>query len=431
MDETGKRLGIDLRQAIGALADALDSVGIDDLYHGKRVGCMARACGQVLGLEATESESLLREGLLHDIGVSSTRLHRSLVREIDWHGAETHCQTGEYLLARCPPLAEHAAVVRYHHTHWPRLASHDLEEEVKTRANLIFLADRADALIAQHGGQTPFDAREMVRVYLPRFSGSLFRPDLVEAFLAASDSEAFWLALEPPFLLNWLEQWMRLDGEAEILEPDLLRAIACLFSHCVDAKSPFTAEHSTGVARLARWLGERAGLDEPTCDRLEIAGLMHDIGKLRVPDEVLEKPGPLNRKERAAMKRHSFDSLRILGGIGGLEEIAQWASQHHEKLDGSGYPFRQDRSQLSLPARVLTVADIFQALAQHRPYRKTLPAATIVSILRAMAKEGKIDPDLVGLVIAQADTCWELALHGADLCSGFRPPPGGPRTPGS
>jgi putative nucleotidyltransferase with HDIG domain len=148
--------------------------------------------------------------------------------------------------------------------------------------------------------------------------------------------------------------------------PDELYRLGEIFARIVDAKSPFTAEHSVGVARLARYLGERLGLEAGHVDRLEIAALLHDLGKLRVPDEILDKPGRLDARERKIINAHSFETFRILRGIRGFEEIALWAACHHEEPDGSGYPSTSTPPR-RLEARILRVADIFQAMVQSAP----------------------------------------------------------------
>jgi putative nucleotidyltransferase with HDIG domain len=122
-----------------------------------------------------------------------------------------------------------------------------------------------------------------------------------------------------------------------------LKQLATLFSCIVDAKSPFTAHHSLGVAGLSRWLAEKMGLPTARCEQLEIAALLHDLGKLRVPDEILEKPAGLNPHERSLINAHSFETYQILRHIHGFEEIACWAAYHHEEPDGHGYPFHLGR----------------------------------------------------------------------------------------
>jgi putative nucleotidyltransferase with HDIG domain len=237
----------------------------------------------------------------------------------------------------------------------------------------------------------------------------MFSAELIDAFAEVSRPEAFWLRLEPPYLLDYFEPWLRSEADSPELGFDSFHSMASLFSNCVDAKSEFTAEHSAGVARLAGQLGRWFGLSTLACQKLEIAGLLHDIGKLRVPDEILDKPGPLDGPERDVMERHSFDSQYILGRIGGLEDVALWASQHHEKLDGDGYPFRAAGAALSPEARILAVADIYQALAQDRPYRTAMPVDRILAVLRELASDGKVDGEIVDLVADHAESCYRLA----------------------
>jgi len=399
---------INLREVIYALSDALDLVGVDDMYHGKRVAVMVGHCCGALGWERAVTDDLLAGAMVHDIGVSSTRVHEHLVGELDWKESEVHCRVGHALLAQCPPLAHLAELVLHHHTHWERLGSVQVADGVASMANLIFLVDRVDALVAQHGGPTPLISRGPVRRVIESHRGEMFAPELVDVFMEVSRPDSFWLSLEPRFLARYLGAWVK-QGQRRPIEFARLECIAWMFSHCVDAKSRFTAEHSRGVARLSVALGEWMGLGELDRQKLELAGLLHDLGKLRVPDEILEKPGPLTSDELAIMERHSFDSRVVLDGIQGLEDVAEWASQHHETLDGRGYPYRRRGADLGIQARIVAVADVFQALAQDRPYRKSMNLPEILEVLEETVKDGHLDRHLVDLVEANLARCWELA----------------------
>ncbi len=400
---------LNLRQAIYALSDALDLVGIDDVYHGKRVGIMATECGRALGWNENRLCDLFDAGLLHDCGVSSTQVHRNLVTQLDWEHSQEHCIRGHALLQGFPPLAHLAQTVRYHHTHWDALIQLGLPEPAALQANLIYLADRADALASPYYGQdTLLLQRGKIHDTLRRHSGSLFAPQLVEAFLGASQSEAFWLNLEPRSIALYLAD-MAASGQSTQLDYATLKQLALLFSTIVDAKSAFTVEHSLGVARLARFLGEKSGLPAETCDKLEIAGLLHDVGKLGVADGILEKPAPLDGRERAAMMRHSFESYQLLRHIPGFEDIALWCAFHHETPDGKGYPFHRHSPALSQEARIVTLADIFQALAQKRPYRDALPPSDILLHLKEFAAAGQLEAALVTLAEQNLEACWQAA----------------------
>lgn len=405
-----KTLQANLRHVIYALSDALDLVGVDDVAHGKRVGIMAAECGRTLGLPEAEVTFLFDLGLLHDIGVSSTRVHHNLVAQFDWTESHTHAEAGHALLAGYAPLAAMALPVRYHHTHWDELSSLDLSPAVARQANLIFLVDRVDALAASHyADNTLFLHTQSIRDQIAQCSGTLFSPELVQGFLETSRSEAFWLLLEPRSVQTCLQDQLS-RGTASLVSVRDLMPLAEIFACIVDAKSPFTAQHSLGVSRLARFLGEQMGISQENCDKLEIAGLLHDLGKLRVPDEILDKPGKLDPRERLIINTHSFETFQILHNLTGFEEIAPWASYHHEEPGGTGYPFHLKGEDLPLEARILRVADIFQALAQHRPYRQGLDIGRIMEFLTELEQQGRLDADIVAMIRNHPDQSMQAAV---------------------
>jgi len=233
----------------------------------------------------------------------------------------------------------------------------------------------------------------------------------VELFLATSRPEAFWLLLEPRAIQAYLQDVLAQARpyRASVAE---LRGLAAIFARIVDAKSPFTFDHSVGVARVARLLAERLGDDPETCDQVEIAGLLHDLGKLRVPDEILDKPGALDDRERSVMNTHSFETWQILRRIEGFESITPWASYHHEEPGGTGYPFHLKAEQLPLEARIMRVADIFQAMAQDRPYRRGLATAQVVAFLDRLGRKGRLDRDILAVAAADAEETMRAARGG-------------------
>lgn len=403
------QLSADLHQVVYALSDALDLVGVDDIAHGKRVGIMAAECARAADLDQAEIMFLFDLGMLHDIGVSSTRTHGHLVSEFDWESSQVHCEVGHALLSAFSPLAKFASAVRYHHTHWDQLQSLDIDSRTAERANLVYLVDRVDALAASHYGDGSLLMNVgQIRQQIADHAGSFFAPHLVDTFLKASQSEAFWLSLEPRSVQAYLHDMMA-RGETYIASVDELKSLARVFSQIVDAKSPFTAEHSLGVASTARYIAELMGVSSINCDKIEIAGLLHDLGKLRIPDEILEKPAPLDDCERKIMNTHSFETFQILRNIRGFEEITPWAAYHHEEPDGTGYPFHLKRDQMPLEARILRVADIFQAMVQDRPYRKGLSADQVDEFLDGLKANGKIDPEITAVLQANIINAMQAA----------------------
>lgn len=402
-----------MRQAVFALSDALDLVGVDDVAHGKRVGIMALFCARALGWSEEQQNCMFDMGLLHDIGVSSTQTHQHLLLEFDWPQSQTHADLGCELLSQFAPLAHLAVPIRYHHTRWDRMLEKvpsDLTMSQALQANLIFMMDRVDTFAAPHYGKQLFDQTDHIRERVRSVEGSYFSPELVQAFLRVSQTEAFWLSLEPRSIQLLLQE--QLDrGPRPRIGMQALHTLATIFARIVDAKSEFTAEHSLGVSRLARLLAEKMDVSPEHCDMIEVAGLLHDLGKLRVPDEVLNKPGKLDVHERQIMNTHSFETYQILRKIDGFEDIALWAAYHHEEPDGMGYPFHVPEERMSLEARILRVADIFQAMAQNRPYRAGLGPEQIQAFLQELVNKGKLDAQVVSVAMANLPAALQAATR--------------------
>lgn len=401
---------IDLHRSIISLSCALDLVGIDEVKHGKRVAIMAWHIAGKLDWPAADRLSILYAGMLHDCGVAKVREHRQLTESLEWDDSEAHCVRGAEYLAACPPLAYLADEIRYHHTRWEHLQQLPLSPRVRLRTNLLFLADRIDIL------QTPFLASEQVLIAAPKiverlrsYSGVLFAPELLAAFAELAKSQAFWLAMDPDYLDEDLRELGHDLPAVELTYPSL-REMARLFSRVVDAKSPYTELHSERVAQIARQLAAGLGITGCDLEQVEIAGLLHDIGKLRVSEDIIDKRGSLTIEERACMQRHSYDTYRILQRVFADSKIPQWAGFHHENLRGEGYPFKTIGKSLPLECRIISVADIFQALAQSRPYREGMKLVDIVDHLQQRVAEGVLDGGVVAKLAENADSYYELAV---------------------
>lgn len=403
-------LAIDLRLLVMTIAHAVDLVGVDDVLHGRRVAMLARELACHMGWPEAEQLQLYDAGLLHDCGVSSTRVHRRLVADLEWAGADAHCVRGYDLLVDFPPLAHLASIVRFHHSRWEWLLQQSLPDNTARFANLIYLADRIDVLAAPfHAEQTLLAHVEEIRLRLARERGRMFAPELIDAFMAISEGEAFWLALQPECVHQYHTD-MESHGDLQMVGWNDFKRCADIFARIIDAKSPYTEQHSRGVARLSRYLAERLGLDAVTCEKIEVAGLLHDIGKLQIPDEIIEGHDPLTPHQFDIMKGHSYGTLQVLKPLHAIDEIARWAAYHHETPDGHGYPFHLGGDALPLAARIINVADIFQALAQERPYRKPMLPAQIMTILHERAASGRADAAVVAVVAADLAHCHRIAL---------------------
>ena len=182
------------------------------------------------------------------------------------------------------------------------------------------------------------------------------------------------------------------------MDEDLLDDIADGFAQVVDAKSPYTSGHSKRVAMLTELIAGELGLGADRKRRLVRAALLHDIGKLGVSNEILDKPGKLNPDEWAAIKKHPDMGAAILFRIEAFRSLALIARDHHEKLDGSGYPRGLSGDQIDLDTRIVTVADIFDALTAERPYRPAMPATDALAILEKDVGTA-LDPDCFAALV--------------------------------
>jgi len=402
------QLNIDLRQMILAIETAVSLVGMNDTNHGKRVGYMASQIAHRAAFDEADIQFAFELGLLHDCGVSTEQMHSSLVNHFDWNDAHIHCDIGYRLLRDFEPLHRFAMPILHHHTPWLRLRDLEVAPADKRMANLIFLADRVDVMSATHYAHDILLAKAQIVEYIQRQSGVYFAPDLVDAFREVERSEAFWIALEDRHITRYT--WdMGLRENTRPLSLAEIRRLSMILAYIVDQKSPFTARHSILVADVARYMAERHGLSTEQCEKVEIAALLHDLGKLHMPDDILDKPGPLNDTERSIMNQHSFETYEILRHIHGLGELARWAAYHHEGLNGAGYPFHPAERDLSVEARIIAVADVFQALVQDRPYRKGMVRDEVLDILKNQADQGRLDRALVALACEHADTCYAVS----------------------
>lgn len=406
---------LNLHDVIVALSTSLDFVGVDEVQHGKRVGHMARTIGLALGWSRARCRRLLHAGMLHDFGVSQVREPRTLNASLEWEGAEGHCVRGADYLAACPALAHFAEVVRYHHTRWAVLEQvQGLSAQSRLDANLVHLVDRVDVLFAPYLRDGDLN-RDIVWRHgeivarLQALDDGMFAPELVAAFVEVAATDAFWFSMDPDYLDEEIDAIGR-ELRPRSLDVHEMRALALLISRVVDAKSHYTDDHSRRVAAICRHLAAEMGRDGEALMMIELAGLLHDLGKLRVPDEIIEKPGALTCDERAYIARHSYDTYRFLDRIFPGTPIPRWAGMHHENLLGMGYPFRSRAEEIDLESRIVSVADIFQALLQDRPYRARMSDDEVLDRLDCLVREGRLDAGVVSVLVREREVCARLAV---------------------
>lgn len=397
---------LNIREVTYALSEALDFVGIDDTLHGKRVAYMASKLAYEMGFSKEETDEIIFAGMIHDCGVSSSDEHTYLLNELDWENSQIHAKDGAKLLKKTQVYKKLAPYVKYHHTYWKKLPS-KLSYKEKLFSNIIYLVDRVDALRTQKKPLTK-KAIKKIEKKIRKQSAKMFSPDLVEGFARLCSHEVFWFYLDDEPLEEYLEDWV-LQGRQEAYSFEAIREVALMFAKVVDAKSTYTAEHSRGVSNLAKYLSTFFELSRQSREKIELAALLHDLGKLRIDDSILNKPSKLSVEEKRLMDRHSFDTGIILNKITGFKDIAHIASLHHEKLNGIGYPYNLTKEQIPFESRIISVADIFQALIQDRPYRKGLNMHQAFSIIEQMSIDKELDFSIVEVLKENLGECFRYA----------------------
>lgn len=395
-----------------SLSRSLDFSHQGMMRHHRRTALIAAKLGVAAGMETNELLQLLQAVLIHDIGVISWQ-EKIELQHLDVQSPWEHCLRGENLLRGNRSLKHLAGVIASHHDRWAGNNPSGLKgDSIPLHSRIIHLADRLDVMITDES--SIMNRKDRIMQTLRDLKGVFFDPELMDLLDDLAKHDSFWLDLVSPWE-NYL-----LDTIVPIsyipLQLEYLSDLASLFARVVDAKSPYTYQHSRGVAGLARFIGEQVGLSSAEVQQLEIAGLLHDLGKLSVPSEILEKPAPLTPEEFNAIKQHPYYTYWLLKPMTRAFPLAEWAAYHHERSDGSGYPFGKTGDELSLPSRIVMVADTFTALHEDRPYRPGMSWGQIAGVLKKKVKDGQLDYHLVSCVLdnrSQVRQIWE-ALNGAE-----------------
>jgi HD-GYP domain-containing protein (c-di-GMP phosphodiesterase class II) len=258
-------------------------------------------------------------------------------------------------------------------------------EEISLLARMACLSQTMEVFWQQGGAAAACDVARARR-------GTWFDPALVDVVDQLERDVCFWASLEMPDVqaVEPADRVLRADDAG-------LDRVAEAFAGIVDAKSPYTARHCEGVAEIADGIAATMGLDDATRRLLRRAALLHDLGKLGVSNRILDKAGPLTDGEWSAVRRHPRLSMVILRAVPALAPVGRLSATHHERLDGSGYPYGLTASELKVPDRVLQVADVTDALTAERPYRKALSPDEGLAIMRYDAGK-RLDADAFAAV---------------------------------
>jgi HD-GYP domain-containing protein (c-di-GMP phosphodiesterase class II) len=385
---------------VSSTADLVSPLLVD---HHRRTAYLASRIGRAMGLDEVSLGRAVLAASLHDVGALSLG-ERLDTLDFDTRSVE-HAEPGYALLKEFEPFAEIAPIVRYHHVEWQGgLGAEHLGTPVPVESNVVYLADRI-AVLMDPTREPAHQTREISSAILES-ADKRFNPETVLGFVKAAREAPFWsgLAAEGHALEPFAELGLRVCRPVEVD----LSSFSKMLAHIVDFRSRYTAAHSTGVAASADVLARVLGMTVRDVDSIRVAGHLHDLGKLAVPEALIEKPSRLDHDESLVMMSHAYHTGRVLGAISELAQVADWASHHHERIDGSGYPDHLEGRDLALGARVVAVSDIFTALSEDRSYRPALGRGRVLRSLKHMAKVRYVD----GRVVEALSDCSEQ-VHAA------------------
>ena len=398
--ETVEKIQINMYDMLICLTNAGDLISHEVSSHHQQVAYLAFRIGEKLDLPAVQKKNLMLAGLLHDVGAFSLDERLDLI-ENEPPTSNDHAFRGARLIEGFPPLFDAANIIRYHHVPWKNGEGRSFNgNEVTFLSHILHLADRIAVSIDT--GQNVIGQIENIKKKILGQKNTIFMPELVDAFLDLSVNEYIWLDTVYKPLLYILPDIVVFDTFD--LELDEIIKLAEIFANIIDFRNPFTAAHSRGVAKTAEKLAELAGFSGNECKMMLVAGYLHDLGKLAVDPNILDKPGKLDTAEKNVMRSHTFYTYRLLQAIKGFETINKWASYHHEKLNGNGYPFHLSSDNIPLGSRIMAVSDIFTALTEDRPYRKGMKLEDAVAIINSMVNDNSICPYVVSILIDNLQT---------------------------
>ena len=391
-----------LNQFLLAVSDALDFVEINTLgstsFHSKRVAYIALSLADFYTMGKKVKFDLCSFAILHDNGLSeeaTVNKFEDAPKQSNLNILEQyskHCNIGEKNIEGFPFLSGQKNIVKFHHEYYDGSGYFKLKgSEIPLMAQIIALADTVDNLF--HFENPSIENRKKIINFINDKKNIYYSPGLVENFNMLANHTSFWLDLQstnlekivvkkvPDFTMNiGLEHLVKLSG---------------VFSTIIDSNSSFTSRHTSGLSQKVEKLSLHYGYDTEKVMKMIISANLHDLGKLAVANKILDKEAPLTKEEFEIVKCHTYYTRQALQKIDGFEDIVEWAANHHEKLDGNGYPYGLNASQLSFECRMMTCLDIYQALTEDRPYRAGMTHIDTMSILNEQASKGYIDTGIV------------------------------------
>jgi putative nucleotidyltransferase with HDIG domain len=291
---------------------------------------------------------------------------------------ETRCDRGAEI-ARKMRFSEHViAAIRSFDEHWNGggMPAGLKGDDIPIYSRIALISQIVDVFQMANGA-------EAAKLEVQHRTGTWFDPRVSAAFERVAARPEFWGTLRSDELQMAIFA-LEPAQERSFVDEDYLDGIAAAFAQVIDSKSSYTAGHSARVTLFADLIAEQLEFSQEGRRRLRRAALLHDIGKLGVSNSVLDKPAKLDPGEWAAMQKHTSLGEEVLSRIAAFRDLATIAGAHHERLDGKGYPRGLRGNQIALEVRIVTTADIFDALTADRPYRAAMPVDKALAIMTDM-----------------------------------------------
>ncbi len=380
-----------LKSALMLTTRVIQIINPELQLHMQRTALIALELSLALKLPRAQQQTIFCAALLHDIGVLGDKRTVTSLNDID-HIEDPHQHRGAEMLDGLPTFAPVLPVIRHHHfnpTHTGNLEEH-----------IVFFADAFERLLSSENVTIDHHPNMIIDTFRIRYHE--IDPLLCDSVCQLAQKEHFWQHLHPGHIQRMLE----IIGPINELYIDIdgLKDICLLIAKIVDTYSSFTASHSIMVGEISYLLATYMHLPQEECKKIEIAGYLHDIGKINIPLNILEKQSGLTPDELRHVREHSYMTGEILSAFSELGEIINWAANHHEKLDGSGYPLHLNQDHLQLPDRIIAIADIFTALTEDRPYRVAMCYQDALQLIENDVINGALDKDVFCTLCQHADT---------------------------
>ncbi|MDR2746186.1 MAG: HD domain-containing protein [Treponema sp.] len=359
-------------------------------HHGKRIAALCAGMGRKLNMDDNRLITLAGCALLHDNALTEYILSE---QEGAFHdpAMKLHCEYGERNIRTIMFPGNMENLILYHHERADGSGPYG-KTDYPFEAEIIGIADEVD--VNWHLQRcSPEDLPKIGEFIQQSYR---FFPE-TQALLMETLNGDMLRSLRNDEINTTVEKLIP-PWELDNTDPRLPE-ITAFMGHVIDYKSIFTRRHSAGVVEKALVMSAYYGYGISERNMLCLAANLHDIGKLAVPTAILEKPGQLNREEFQQIAGHVQKTAELLTGLegcsGGLDDVRTWASNHHEKLDGSGYPQKKKAADMDFNSRLLVCLDIYQAVSEERPYHPARNHGDTMKILRDMAEKGAVDGGIV------------------------------------